>query len=135
MRDVARRLEKMDPGGSEILTQDLYLAFEMGRRVPEGLEMGPFSYFPDISTAEAESINVMNTERLERLLQSAPCRLAVFSGYGFAISAPKCIETPREVQDKLRAILRNSYRKVDSVRRFGQNHTTMDCYIRMGDVK
>ena len=130
MRDVARRLEKMDPGGKTILTQDIYLAVEMGRKVPDGLEMGPFSYFPDISTPEAESINVMNTERFENLLRSAPCRLAAFSGYGFAIGAPKGTETPKPMQSRFRAALGNAYGKVDSVHRFGQNHTTLDCYLR-----
>lgn len=130
MRDVARRLEKMDPGGKTILTQDVYLAVEMGRKVPDGLEMGPFSYFPDLSASEAESINVMNTERFERLLRSAPCRLAAFSGYGFAISVPKGTETPKERQERFRAILGDSYGKAGSVPRFGQNHTVLDYYIR-----
>ena len=135
MRDVARRLEKMDPGGKTILTQDVYLAVEMGRKVPDGLEMGPFSYFPDISTEEAESVNVMNTERMERLLMSAPCRLAAFSGYGFAIGVPKGTETPKERQSRFRAILDGAYRKVDSVPRFGQNHTALDCFIRSNNAK
>ena len=119
----------MDPGGKMLLTQDLYLAVEMGRKVPDGLEMGPFSYFPDLSAAEAESVNVMNAERMERLLRSAPCRLAAFSGYGFAIEVPKGSETPKEVQDRFRSILDGAYRKVESVRNFGQNHTSLDCYI------
>jgi hypothetical protein len=130
MRDVARRLERMDPGGKTLLTQDLYLAVEMERKVPEGLEMGPFSYFPDLSTAEAESIKVMNTERMERLLRSAPCRLAAFSGYGFAIEVPKGTETPGTVQKRFRSVLEESYGKVESVPCFGQGHTKLDCYIR-----
>ena len=132
MREVARRLEKLDPSGTMLLTQDLYLAVEMDRKVPEGLEMGPFSYFPELSEAEAESANVMNAGRMEKLLRSAPCRLAAFSGYGFAIGVPKGAETPKDVQDRFRSVLHESYRKVDSVPAFGQNHTTLDCYIRHG---
>ena len=135
IRDVARKLEKMDPGGTMILTQDAYLAVEMGRKVPDGLEMGPFSYFPDISAAEAESVHVMNTERFERLLRSAPCRLAAFSGYGFSIASPKGSETPEETQKLLRDALDSRYRKVDSVVRFGQNHTTLDCYLRRDEAR
>ena len=131
IRDMARKLEKMDPGGEMILTQDAYLAVEMNRKVPDGLEMGPFSYFPALSTFEAQALHVMNTERMERLLRSAPCRLAAFSGYGFAIEVPKGVETPKEVQGKFRSILADSYEKVLSVPDFGQNHTTLDCYLRM----
>ena len=132
MRNVARELEKLDPGGTMLLTQDLYLAVEMDRKVPEGLEMGPFSYFPGLSSAEAEAINVMNAERMEKLLRSAPCKLAAFSGYGFAIGVPKGAENPKEVQEGFRSVLHETYRKVDSVPAFGQNHTTLDCYVRQG---
>lgn len=130
MRDVARKLEAMDPGGTMLLTQDLYLAVEMGRKVPEGLDMGPFSYFPDLSDAEAMSINVMNSQRMESLLRSAPCRLAAFSGYGFAISVPKGDETPKTVRNRFRELLDAGYRKVSEVPHFGQNHTTLECFVR-----
>lgn len=130
MRDVARKLETMDPGGTMLLTQDLYLAVEMGRKVPEGLEMGPFSYFPNLSDAEAMSINVMNTQRMESLLRSAPCRLAAFSRYGFAISVPKGDETPQAVQNRFRELLNAGYQKVSEVPHFGQNHTTLECFVR-----
>ena len=130
MRDVARKLETMDPGGTMLLTQDLYLAVEMGRKVPEGLDMGPFSYFPNLSDAEAMSINVMNTQRMESLLRSAPCRLAAFSGYGCAISVPKGDETPKAVQNRFRELLNAGYQKVSEVPYFGQNHTTLECFVR-----
>ena len=129
MRDVAKKLEALDPGGKMLLTQDAYLAVEMGRRVPEGLEMGPFSYFPHLSAEEAKAVNVMNKERMENLLRSAPCRLAAFSGYGFAIEVPKGSETPKSVQERFRAILGEKYQKVDSVPDFGQNHTALDCFV------
>ena len=112
MRDVAKKLEALDPGGKMLLTQDAYLAVEMGRKVPEGLEMGPFSYFPHLSAEEAKAVNVMNKERMENLLRSAPCRLAAFSGYGFAIEVPKGSETPKSVQEGFRAILGEKYKKV-----------------------
>lgn len=130
MRDVARKLEKLDPGGTMLLTQDLYLAVEMERKVPEGLDMGPFSYFPSLSDGDAMSINVMNTHRMERLINSAPCRLAAFSGYGFAISVPKGTETPKDVQNRFRELLDAGYEKVSEVSHFGQNHTTLECFVR-----
>ena len=134
MRDVAQRLERLDPGGAMLLTQDLYLAVEMGRKVPEGLEMGPFSYFPALSTAEAEALHVMNGERLERLLESAPCRLAAFSGYGFAIEVPKGSRTPVGTRRKFEDLLRRRYRYAGSAPNFGQNHTLLQYFVRKEDV-
>ena len=130
MRDVARKLEAFDPGGTMLFTQDLYLAVEMGRKVPEGLEMGPFSYFPDMSTEEAESLHVMNGERLERLIDSAPCELAAFSGYGFAIEVPKGARTPDETVRKFQDRLHKRYERIGLERNFGQNHTGLEMFKR-----
>ena len=47
LRDVAKRIESIDPGGRTIFTQDLYLAIETNRKVPKGLEMGPFAMLTD----------------------------------------------------------------------------------------
>ncbi|MBO5941404.1 MAG: hypothetical protein J6R18_09455, partial [Kiritimatiellae bacterium] len=130
IREVAKKLEAADPGGEMLLTQDLYLAVEMGRKVPKGLEMGPFSYFGDIATPCADAINVMNRQKMERLLESAPCRLAAFSGYGFAITVPKGVETPKEVQNRFYGILEGKYRQISAVERFGQHNTTLRCFLR-----
>ena len=130
MRDVARKLETLDPGGKMLLTQDLYLAVEMDRKVPEGLEMGPFSYFPAMSTEEAEALHVMNGERMERLIDSAPCKLAAYSGYGFAIEVPKGARTPVETVRRFEGRLREKYRYVGKERDFGQNHTLLQMFVR-----
>ena len=130
MRDVARKLEALDPDGTMLFTQDLYLAVEMDRKVPEGLEMGPFSYFPDMSTEEAEALHVMNGERLERLIDSAPCELAAFSGYGFAIEVPKGTRTPDETVRKFGDKLRRRYKRIGLERNFGQNHTWLEMFKR-----
>ena len=130
MREVARDLERLDPGGTTLLTQDLYLAVEMGRKVPEGLEMGPFSYFPAMSTEEAEALHVMNGERLERLIESAPCPLAAFSGYGFAIEVPKGTRTPDATRQKFVDLLLKKYHRQGVVPDFGQNHTPLHYFMR-----
>ena len=130
MREMARKLEQLDPGGKMLFTQDLYLAVEMERKVPEGLEMGPFSYFPAMSTAEAEALHVMNGERMERLIESAPCALAACSGYGFAIEVPKGTQTPIETQRKFGDLLLRKYRYRGHVKKFGQNHTMLQYFTR-----
>ena len=130
LRSVARQMETLDPGGKMLLTQDLYLAVEMDRKVPEGLEMGPFSYFPAMSTADAEKLHVMNGERLEKLLDAAPCKLAAFSGYGFAIEVPKGARTPDATRDAFLERLARRYEECGEEPLFGQNHTTLKMYKR-----
>ena len=84
LRQVAKEINAIDPGGSDLLTQDLYLAIETGRKVPKGLEMGPFSMLTD--------------DDWRQLLGSYPCEVAALSGYSFAIEPPKCGERSVERQ-------------------------------------
>ena len=125
LRFMAEEINLLDPGGTTLLTQDLYLAVEAGRKVPAGLEMGPFSYFPDLSSNEARARHVMNTEMLEKLLADAPANVAAFSGYAFAIAAPKCDEVPFDRQKRFFRILKEKYEVADTEPNFGQNATTL----------
>ncbi len=134
LRFMAEEINLLDPGGSTLLTQDLYLAVEAGRMVPEGMEMGPFSYFPDISTETAKARHVLNTEMLERMFASAPTEIAAFSGYAFAIAAPKCDEVPFNQQKRFFHILKEKYEVVDTEPNFGQNATTLVILRRKPDV-
>ena len=125
LRFMAEEINLLDPGGSTLLTQDLYLAVEAGRKVPAGLEMGPFSYFPDLPSNVARARHVMNTEMLEKLLADAPANVAAFSGYAFAIAAPKCDEVPFDRQKRFFRILKENYEVADTEPNFGQNATTL----------
>ena len=125
LRMAGCEVEALDPGGKTLLTQDLYLAIETGRTVPRGLEMGPFSYFPDLPTEQARKMHVLNRQLMDELLESAPCTIAAFSGYGFAISAPSCRETPFDEQKRNFETLKRHYDLVLSEGKFGQNATTL----------
>ena len=111
LREVADRIEKLDPGGKTLLTQDLYIAIETGRRVPDGLEMGPFS--------------VLSDSEWRTLLSSASCPVAALSGYSFAVNPPVCDERPLADQMAYWRILQNRYDRVLVVPEFGQNATTL----------
>ena len=111
LREVARMIEEEDPGGETLLTQDLYLAIETGRRVPDGLEMGPFSMLSD--------------EQWRALLESAPCPIAALSGYSFALEAPKCNEVSVDRQLEYFKILKKNYELIEKEEFFGQNATTL----------
>ena len=125
LRAMGREIEALDPKGTTLLTQDLYLAIETGRTVPRGLEMGPFSYFPDLETDKAKATHVLNRELMMQLLASAPSPIAAFSGYAFAISAPTCKEAPFEEQKKAFEVLKKNYELADTEEKFGQNATTL----------
>jgi len=111
LRDAAKRIEEIDPDGKEIFTQDLYLAIETNRKVPKGLEMGPFSILTDAEW--------------RKLIASAPCKVAAVSGYTFAIEPPKCNERPFEQQLEYLKLLKENYSAVDRIADFGQNATTL----------
>ena len=114
LRDVAKRIEAQDPGGKTLLTQDLYLAIETNRKVPKGLEMGPFAMLTD--------------EEWKKLLtETAPaeCKIAALSGYAFAIEPPACNERSIEKQMEYWTLLKQNYKLVDREEVFGQNATTL----------
>jgi len=111
LRQVAEEIRRLDPDGGELLTQDLYLAIETGRKVPKGLEMGPFSQLTDAEW--------------RRLLSTTECPLAALSGYSFAILPPKCERRPMSDQLEYWHILRERYELVSRVESFGQQSTPL----------
>lgn len=111
LRDVAKEIEALDPNGKTLLTQDLYLAIETRRKVPAGLEMGPFAMLSD--------------EEWQALLGSAPCPIAALSGYSFSILPPKCGERPVDRQMEFWKILKRNYTLVSREEQFGQNATPL----------
>ena len=111
LKDAAHRIEALDPGGKTLLTQDLYLAIETGRKVPKGLEMGPFS--------------ILSHDEWIALLELSNCRVAAMSGYAFAIEPPKCDRRDMAEQLEFWRILKRRYRQAGYIGRFGQNATPL----------
>ena len=114
-------------GGTHLLTQDVYLAVEAGLPVPPGLEMGPFSYYPDWDEARAKKLHVMNRDMMLDLLSTqtnAP--IAALSGYSLAIRSPEVEEISREDRMAFDAILEERYEHAESVPGFGQAGTTLE---------
>ena len=111
LRDVAKVIEAIDPGGKTLFTQDLYLAIETNRKVPEGLEMGPFA--------------TMSDDDWRALIDRAECPVAALSGYTFAIEPPVCSERPMAKQMEYFSLLKRNYDCVFKEDDFGQNATTL----------
>lgn len=104
LRDAAREIEALDPGGKKLFTEDLYLAIETNRKVPRGYEMGPFS---------------------EVNFGFEPPEVAALSGYTFAIKVPEGTEIPLEEQLQYWTKVKEAYEPVKKIERFGQNSTPL----------
>ncbi len=130
LRRAAEWLRCRIPENEPLLTQDLYLAVEAGRRVPQGFELGPFSYFPDLPPDRAERLRVLNCDLLLKTIARAEAGWAAFSGYGLSIAAPGVVELPRRERNRLEAALEQQYEWVREISDFGQAYTTLRIYRR-----
>jgi hypothetical protein len=134
LRRVGAALKR--PGTREtaprLLTQDVYLAVESGRRVPAGLEMGPFGYFPDLDADQARRVLVLNRARLLEIIATTDAPDAAISGYAFAIGAPAMTELDAAEQRSIREALARRYSRVGEIRDFGQGWTTLELWSRDG---
>lgn len=129
LREVARKINGLDPGGSEILTQDLYLAVESGRKVPRQMAMGPFCFWSKLPYEGAEKV-LLDDAGMHALLEGTECKIAAMSGYSFAITAPKCTETPIGQQIGYWNILKRRYDRVFTEEDFGQHATPLMVLMR-----
>lgn len=129
-RTGAELREKTGQNGL-LLTQDTYLAVEAGARVPHGMEMGPFCYYPGMPREQAEKLNLLNQEMMVEILAQARAPVAAFSGYGLTIRSPEIIEMSAEDQQRLQTALKSGYRKTSEVNDFGQAHTTLEIFERI----
>ncbi len=68
---------------------------------------------------------MLDVSRMEKLLDSAPCKMAAVSGYGFAIASPKGEEVPFGRQRGLLDLLKRRYEFAARETDFGQNSTTL----------
>ena len=114
-------------GGTELLTQDVYLAVEAGLPVPRGFEMGPFSYYPDWTRERAERIGVVNRDMmLELLATQTNAPIAALSGYSLGIRSPEIEEISREDRQAFDDVLAARYEHMESVPDFGQASTVLE---------
>jgi hypothetical protein len=130
LRRAAATVKGMAGSGDVLLTQDLYLAVEAGMRVPSGLELGPFSYYPDWPDGLAERRRVVNRERLEAIMATGEARVAAFSGYGLAVESPRLTPVPEAERRRLLEVLGRRYEMAVEVPAFGQAGTTLSVYRR-----
>ncbi len=124
LREVAREINELDPGGRELLTQDLYLAIETGRKVPRQMAMGPFSFWSELPYDGAEDL-LLDDAGMRALLEGTECKIVAMSGYSFAITSPRGEETPIARQIEYWNILKRRYDLVFTEDGFGQGATPL----------
>ena len=131
LRDAAEWIRNINEplGGTALLTQDIYLAVETGLDVLPGLEMGPFSYYPDWTDDRASALHVHNRDTLRALLlaqTNAP--VAALSGYAFAIRSPDVSPIASADARLFRQLLADRYDHVEDIPHFGQAATTLELW-------
>lgn len=112
--------------GRPLLTQDAYLAVEADVPVVPGLEMGPFSFFPELDAPTARLRHVHNEVTLLDAIAETDASVAAVSGYTFAIACP----STEPVDPRLRSFLIEELvlrfpEPVHSEERFGQHNTPL----------
>ena len=126
LKRAAEIVRILAPDDKVLLTQDIYLAVETGMKVPHGLELGPFSYFPNWSREKAESCHVLNRQMFLELIEKCEANIAAFSGYGLAIQAPEIKELPKDEVFLLKRSLLERYESAEcDIRNFGQADTEL----------
>jgi len=125
LRESARKIRAVGGDCRDVLTQDTYLAVEARLRVPRGLELGPFSYYPGLTTAAARKLRVVNTPLLTGIIRNSKCRVTAISGYSFSIASPEV--RPLTVAEKLvlNKALTETYIPFDHIPDFGQGNTPL----------
>ena len=119
-------------GGTELLTQDTYLAVEANLPVPHGLEMGPFSYYPDWPRDKAARLGVVNRDMLCELIAgdtNAP--IAALSGYSLSIRCPEVLPVTNDDTLLFRSLLAKHFDRVETVPSFGQAATPLEIHRRI----
>ncbi len=131
LQDVARVLKQLSEPRDTLLTQDAYLAVETDMDVPHGLEMGPFSYYPDFDDIRIKEVGgVLNKRAMLALLDAAAPEWAAMSGYGLSIRSPDVTELTEKEQLLLQGALHRRYQLISTVQDFGQGHTRLRIYKR-----
>ena len=130
LQRVGAEIRREMPAGSRLLTQDTLLAVEAGLRVPPGMEMGPFCYYPSFTDERASKLHVLSKSGLRAALSSGDAPVAAFSAYGLCIASPEVTELSVEEQAELRGLLERGYEPVRTEPFFGQGQTTLTVYRR-----
>jgi len=130
LRETAKSIKDIAPHATEIFTTETYLAIETGLEIPEDMEMGPFSYFPELETNKAKQLHVLNTQRLMHLIRESQAPLAALSDYSFSIESPSITPTPPDRLHSFFELMETNYQPYAVIEHFGQGNTPLYISLR-----
>lgn len=125
LQRAGRWIAEHAPPGARILTQDTYLAVEANRPVMPGLELGPFSYYPDMPYERARKLKVMNRLMMAKIIADARSPVAAISGYTLAIRSPEIEPVSPEERAGFLHVVDTGYETRLVLRDFGQGDTVL----------
>ena len=128
LRQAATAISGIADPALPLITQDTYLAVEAGLKVPAGMEMGVFSFYPELSDLEATELRVTNEQLLSDIIQQHSNSVVALSGYSFAIAAPKIEEVNQKTLDHLTQGVVRGFDEAKRFENFGQGHTGLIIY-------
>lgn len=118
--------------GTSLLTQDLYLAVEANLPVPHGLEMGPFSYAPDLPADRASRLGLLNRDMLSDILVAdTNAAVAPLSAYSFAVTVPAIQPVSDEDARLFESLLAENFELAETIPAFGQASTPLRIFQRV----
>ncbi|HAS83116.1 MAG TPA: hypothetical protein DCS43_10700 [Verrucomicrobia bacterium] len=130
LRSAAQQVTSTVAPDSLLLTQDTYLAVEAGLRVPDGMELGPFCFFPDLDDAQARRFHVLNANLLRGHIKSGQSAVVACSDWWLAIHAPRIVPVAESTQALLQQAIAEHYVPLFEIAKFGQGETRLRLYRR-----
>ncbi len=132
LREAASAVRALggEGGRKVLLTQDTYLAVETGWHVPDGMELGPFCFFPGLGDEESARLHVLNeTGYLDRITNGG-ADVVAFSDWGLAIRSPGIVPVETDQMRRLEQALQARYSTVMLIEGFGQGETPLRLMTR-----
>jgi len=137
LHDVGSYLKSAVPPDKRVVTFDTSVVVEANRRVPHGLEMDVFSFWPGLKTSDARHYGVVNGEILQELVADENTGAIVVGDYDqqtLSLVAPRAEEAVSHEQEpavfRLLPAMRGKYDLVKEYRSFGQFRGKIQIYLR-----
>jgi len=96
--------------------------------VPDGMELGPFCFFPDLDDADARRYHVLNANLLRDHIQGGHASVVACSEWWLAIHAPQIVPVAEATQTLLQQTLDEYYLPLFEIGKFGQGETRLRVY-------
>lgn len=116
---AAKVIRSLADTSKTILTVHLDLVVESGLSLPQGYELGKFSYFPGMSDAEAAKLRIVNFSRLCKDISERKADVICVTEGDLGILG-------RERRQELKSLISDNYTYKCTISRYGQSFESLD---------